>query len=39
MLDEIARKRNEAELARSEEARREERRTSPEGAGSSRTDV
>jgi len=39
MLDEIARKRNEAELARAEDARREARRTFPEGAGASRTDV
>lgn len=39
MLDEIARKRNEAELARAEDARRGEERTLPEGAGASRADV
>ncbi len=39
MLDEIARKRTEAELARAEDARREERRTLPAGADSSQADV
>jgi hypothetical protein len=39
MLDEIARKRTEAELARAEDARREERRALPAGADASQADV
>ncbi len=39
MLDEIARKRAEAELARAEDARRAERRTLPAGADASQAGV